>query len=97
MPRRFTPSLDELGSGGLQGTLHFVDRAGCNLAQPVSGFQSADRDDRDLGTARQFLLVHTEQGAGGTDLVGRDQHDSYHIMPLIQLQAAIGTTCPPGT
>src|SRR5580698_8790305 len=91
-------SVDELSARRLQRALHLVHRTRGNLGEPVRRFQAADRDYGNPGTPSQLLLFEAEQGTGGTNLFRRDQHDSYiSRTPPPRNQAAIGTTCPPGT
>src|ERR1700733_14108474 len=70
-------ALDKLRPCGLQRTPDFIHGAWRDLAQPARSLQSADRHNGYIRASGQFVLLQSQQGTGGADLVRRDQHDHF--------------------
>ena len=92
-PASSDAALDELRAGRFERSLDFIKGAWCDLTQAVRRLQTTNCYNGYLGPARQFLLVHPEQGTCGADLVWRDQHDHFISSPTRRLQ---GTPAPAG-
>lgn len=70
-------TLYKFGACGFQRSLHLIECAWRHLTQPIRRFQPPDCDHRDVGTTRQFFLVHPQKRTRGTNLLRRDQHERY--------------------
>ena len=90
-------TLDELGTGRFQRALNFIESARCDLLRPPGASSRRTVTTETLARrASSSCSIRSKARAARIWSGVISMIDSYHRR-VSRLQAAIGTTCPPGT